>query len=317
MRLPNLSTLSLRDGKAETGCLSDHRDKRQKPAGCVELTVTETTEIHIASLSVLEMMLAEFSHGFLKLFESSAAAADLDSSSDETGALPEIVALRERLQDLSVTVVDAMERLRQLGVYQHARCQMASGFLELIERRVYNSEMNTECVDFLSRYLEEREIPPNTAPAMIRQSSDYVYEEYFDQQKIGILDGSFNKMIRVLSVPNRPYACVGVIMLNDVPKTYGDSELPEWKMQGVLSCPFYRTHRGGASSAILSHLKARVANQSLVKTILVEILRSAPDFWKYRLQNTDFINCVGCVLSDYRKQKLLVELEKRRAVRAS
>jgi hypothetical protein len=295
--LPNLSMLTTSSDVPEA--------KRARPL----LVVTESTEILAASASVLEMLLAEFAYGMLKLSDYSTEVADLDSQWEDADAPAEMTALRDRLETLSDVAVYALDWSRTVNLQSSERWRLAFPFLEVIERRSYNSsDVREMCNAFLTRYLEEREIPPNTAPA---QSSgiDYVYNEYFPSSRGSAkhLSGSFNTIIRVLSVHNRPDACVGVIMLDDRPeiKINGTSKLPQWEIIGVLSCPFYRTYKGGAATAILKHLKERVEAQSVVKTIYVDVLKDAPDFWKYTLFNADFIDCPRCELNPRRLSRLL------------
>tara|TARA_B110000971_G_scaffold195635_1_gene210187 strand:+ start:1158 stop:2114 length:957 start_codon:yes stop_codon:yes gene_type:complete len=306
--LPNLSMLTEESDDVPAAA------KRTRPL----LTVTETTEVLASSISILEMLLAEFSHGLLTLwvYSPSALRADWD---DDADASDEHTVLRVRVEQLSHKALYALALFERERLLLHAneRWTRVSTFLEMIKLDIFNSDaMRSKCMAFLKQYLEEREIPVDTPPASM-WSTDLVYGEYFSVRNQQHLSGHYNKMLRVLSVHNRPDACVGVIMLkDDLPKQYGNSELPQWTMIGVLTCPFYRTYQGGAATAILEHLKKRINSQTVVETIYVDILDSAPDFWKHLLNNTGFIDCPSCKLSGRREQKMLRKLEKRRHLNA-
>lgn len=181
--------------------------------------------------------------------------------------------------------------------------------------------------EFLTSYLQRRGIPTDTRPIGIQTIADSRismtsitrirnYGEYFSGRTPYAYSREFTKTVcastALIEASGSFSTVVGAVMLNDEPKVYSKfwmfqdeeaGEKPQWRMEGIIACPFYTTAQqgtygrgrgSGVGSALINEIGARIKDQKKVTTVAVSVAKSAPDFWREKLLATEFINCAGC-----------------------
>ena len=180
--------------------------------------------------------------------------------------------------------------------------------------------------EFLTSYLQRRGLPTDTRPIGIQTTADSRismtsritrmrnYGEYFSGRHPYAYSREFTKTVcastALIEASGSFSTVVGAVMLNDEAKVYSNfwmfqyeeaGQKPQWRMEGIIACPFYTTARqgqgrsgSGVGSALINEIGARIKDEKTVTTVAVSVAISAPDFWKEKLLATEFINCAGC-----------------------
>lgn len=149
---------------------------------------------------------------------------------------------------------------------------------------------------YLTHYLEHRRIPQDVLNSEHLDFSFYreLFEEYFTERSCNLicrwgdgdfLDPAYNKIFVTTHTRPQCDACVGfVCYINSTNK----SRRP--KMQGIVSCPFYRAAFSnqeyilGSANTILHHMHEKLQGELLeVDPILFNTA------WRNRLSSIDFI----------------------------
>ena len=313
--LPNLSCMHISgvvdnpttDG---TGPPPGHAERAQ-------LAVTESPFmpgcgfIHLATVSVAEMAVAEYCCHVLKtLPHLSAKRQKVDDGESSQGppreiqtTINSICSIGNEIHDRPVPYGMSEDAAQSLDAWK--KISVMADML----RRPWSDDNHTTCNEFLKAYLKARGLPTDTPFDDLNSSSRHNrYGEYLTRCSFGFYHSrEFTKTLRVHAEGAPSSACVGVIMLNDVPRKYNWSSLLgrereelQWRIEGVVACPFYLQHqKGGIGRAILHHLEHRLTTASGVNKIVVGVAHDAPSKWKEKLRKTPFINCAGwCDASD-------------------
>lgn len=295
-----------------------------EPYRAPPLSVTEWDQIefgkcaavkyHHATVSVAEMAIAEYCFFLLK--------AHADQVDKWHGDPP-----LEELDLIALFVQEKAEKFWNMGAEYQARVGPSPAQenfeawrrLERLVDRLQshdgpNNESAAEAREFLTGYLQRRGLPPGTSPAKMTQSRLHRYEEYFTTSFAYVNSSAFTKTvcakIEATEASNGASGVVGVVMLSDEARVYNwslfqDSEAgrkPQWRMEGIIACPFYTAARqGGVGRALVDHIGERIRADPSADTVAVSVASNAPDFWKEKLSRTEFINCSGC---NVRKRKI-------------
>jgi hypothetical protein len=194
------------------------------------------------------------------------------------------------------------------GVLEFATAARSARFTHASE------EFVATCRKYLSAYLALRGLPDEShyRVGWIRfEHRVNLYDEYFSGSNAYYENDAFRKTLRVHAIGADQAACVGIVMLDDLPRVYRWSafydpsacEEPQWRMQGIVACPFFLHHNGGGvGSAVLRHVERRLREAEGVSKVAVSVLRNASSEWKAKLHNATFVNCSGC----YRESKRAV-----------
>ena len=277
---------------------------------------------HYAVVSVAEMAVAEccfFLLEDLHVKKPEMAESWKDLLEDVSETMEEFSAAGGRYEALQqFTAPNLLSACRELE-------PLARTLLSSIEESL-SAENAARAQEFLTSYLQRRGLPPDTRPIGIQTTADsrksmtsritrmMNYGEYFSGRRPYAYSREFTKTVcastALIEASGSFSTVVGAVMLNDEAKVYSqffmfqDEEAgkkPQWRMQGIIACPFYTTaqqgqgRRGsGAGSALINEIGARIKEQNTVTTVAVAVATSAPDFWKEKLLATEFINCGGC-----------------------
>lgn len=323
--LPSLANLSIGAPIANPGPSAN--DAR------VKLVVTESEytqipprfsayhRVHFATVSLAEIAVAEYCYSIFNSEPKDGASTSKRQKLEEEPFPGYNDSDMKRLHRIVLQVYSVGKEVRNLVNDLEQRKLLTDGNRQSFNawgilttttdalRRKQSEERTTAARVFLAEYLSTRNLPTDASPVgelglEMADSRFLRYEEYLNRCYSGFFHTSdFTKTLRVHGVGTAPSACVGVVMLDDELKQYDWSGFPtddikserQWRMEGVVACPFYlNCYGGGVGSTLLGHIKQRVDAAPDVSKVAVAVSHSAPPAWKAKLRDALFINCTNC-----------------------
>ena len=279
--------------------------------------------VHLATVSLAEIAVAEYCYSLLNSEREDDASTSKRQKLEEEPSpgyydsdmkrLRRIVLLAHLVGKEVGDLINDLERQKLLKDSDGSRRSFNAWHrlttITDVLRRKQSEERTAACRVFLADYLSTRNLPTDASPVgklglEMADSRFLRYEEYLNRCDKGFFHSSdFTKTLRVHGVGTAPSACVGVVMLDDELKQYVWSGFPtdeiksewQWRMEGVVACPFYlNSYGGGVGSTLLGHIKQRVDAAPDVSRVAVAVAHSAPPAWKAKLRDALFINCSEC-----------------------
>jgi len=318
MSLPNLSNLFSKDGIPDTGCGSEHRDKRHKPEGRVKLSVSDKSELlvggrgvfHSGCISVVEMVIAK-------------VTCDAFMESTRPGAPPFYEVFRKPylknirpFSDLLAYVAEEVERLHASGSTNPDIAKIKT-VLDLTDHAAGPAGITEERIgmykEFLWSYISERDISKKDLLSADPFAQDDSEEsdgecEYTGPMNSGLGSGIDNIMreyferdfkyawSRNWDYPLRAYAtnlagnpvCVGIVMISNTKREEfpmkNSQEKMTIRMQGIVGCPIYRTfNHAPIGNTVLAHVQKLAALED--KIIMVKPIGNPQ--WTKKLRNAE------------------------------